>query len=133
MLDKCMCIITVLLWKSPLYRSSILKCIQKLLMLVVQYFGRKILNFYKRFFINFIIVKALKIKQFCEILGKLYNSSLTLENFYLIFYHSKAFEYNEFCKFELTKLMFFKILSNFLTFPDFFQISLFIPDFCHFS
>ena len=48
MLDN-FCVLSVLLWKSPCYRSSIEKYIQKL---VVQYFNRKVWQFYKGYFIN---------------------------------------------------------------------------------
>ena len=37
---------------------------------VVQYVNRKVLQFYKRYFINFYQMKALEIRKFCKFLEK---------------------------------------------------------------
>ena len=47
----------------------------------VQYINRKILQFYKGYFINLYQIKALETKYFCKFLGKFCNLSLTLKDF----------------------------------------------------
>ena len=73
----------------------------------------------------------MKIKYFCKILEKFCNFSLTLTDFLLIFYHSKAFKYKKLVKFKLQtsdvfKKSFLTLCKNhyfYLTFVIFLSIS----------
>ena len=58
-------------------------------------------------------------------MGKFCNFILTLEDFSLIFYHLKALENKEFCKYKQTKP---DIFQNFIKPSDFFQKPLFFTD-----
>ena len=122
--------ITVSLWKCRCHRSSILKSIINLTACWVEYFFNILIEKLCSFINNILLIftRWSINKWFSKFHGKFCNFSLTLKDFKLILTIWRLWKVKIFVNLNRQNLMFFQVLSNFLTFfknQNFLLLSLF--------